>query len=269
MVAAPTSPEAGAEDAQPGRRAGFARWSAVPAAGERRLKTSEVVAIRVVHEIVSAGLAPGDTLPSESDMLATYDVSRESLREGLRLLETQGLISIKRGPGGGPVVAYSDPRNLGRTCALHFHFAEATYEELFQAWELTDPLLADLAARNGDRAHVREVMSRWLEGPEPDPQEFVVVSSSFHDDVARLAANRVLALVLPAFTCIVADYIVSSFDPVVLHHEISHDHGLIARAIVAGRPSAAKRLSHEHVRHITNAYRSQFPERMDDLVEWR
>lgn len=225
--------------------------------------------MRVVHEIVSAGLSPGDTLPSESDMLSAYDVSRESLREGLRLLETQGLISIKRGPGGGPVVAHSDPRNLGRTCALHFHFAEATYEELFQAWEMSEPLLAELASRNPNRAVVRDVLSRWLAKEEPDLANFVVVSSSFHDDIAGLAANRVLALVLPAFTCIVSDYIISTFDTVVLHEEISHDHRLIARAIIAGRPSASKRLSQEHVRHITNSYRKQFPNRMNDLVEWR
>jgi GntR family transcriptional regulator, transcriptional repressor for pyruvate dehydrogenase complex len=249
------------------------RWSATPGArGDRRLKTSEHIAMSIVSEIVSAGLRPGDRLPPESEMLQHYGVSRESMREGLRLLETQGLISIKRGPGGGPIVGYSDPRNLGRTCALHFHFAEATYEELLQAWEMAEPLLAELAARNADRNAVREVMGRWTTGAEPvaiEPAEFAAVSSGFHDDVAGLAANRVLSLVLPAFTCIVSDYIVSTFDTVVLHEEISHDHRMIAKAIMAGRPHAAQRLSAAHVHHITDFYRKQFPARLADLVEWR
>src|SRR4051812_18011504 len=70
----------------------------------RPLKTSEIVARDVVRDISNGGLQPGDGLPSESAMLEQYGVSRESLREGLRLLEVQGLIRIRRGPGGGPIV---------------------------------------------------------------------------------------------------------------------------------------------------------------------
>src|SRR5262245_43750238 len=83
-------------------------------ATNRPLKTSEMVARDVVHAIVTRGLRTGDKLPSEAAMLAEYGVSRESLREGLRLLEVQGLISIRRGPGGGPVVGRIDAANLGR-----------------------------------------------------------------------------------------------------------------------------------------------------------
>jgi len=249
------------------------RWSATPASrDDRPVKTSEQVAQQVVHDIVSRQLRPGDRLPGEAEMLELYGVSRESLREGLRLLETQGLISIRRGPRGGPVVGTSDPRNLGRTCALHFHFAGATYEELFRAWEMAEPLLAALAARHPDRAAVRQQLLRWSEGVAPGPEEpaaFVAVSNDFHDQVAGLADNRVLSLVLPAFTCIVADYISSSFDTVVMHEEISHDHRLIARAIVAGRPTAAQRLSEAHVRHVTDSFRARFPGNLGDIIEWR
>ena len=84
----------------------------------RGLKTSESVARDIVHDIVTAGLQDGDGLPSEAAMLQQYGVSRESLREGLRLLEVQGLIRIRRGPGGGPIVGSLDPANMGRTSTL-------------------------------------------------------------------------------------------------------------------------------------------------------
>jgi GntR family transcriptional regulator, transcriptional repressor for pyruvate dehydrogenase complex len=51
--------------------------------------------------VLEGGLGEGDSLPTEAHMLAHDGVSRESLREGLRLLETQGLITLRRGPGGG------------------------------------------------------------------------------------------------------------------------------------------------------------------------
>jgi DNA-binding FadR family transcriptional regulator len=56
-------------------------------------------------------------------MIRHYGVSRESLREGLRLLEVQGLITLRRGPGGGPVVGHIDPATLGRTSTLYYHVA--------------------------------------------------------------------------------------------------------------------------------------------------
>src|SRR6185436_5963734 len=86
----------------------------------RSLKAAEVVARDVVRSITAAQLQPGDGLPSESQMLQQYGVSRESLREGLRLLEVQGMISIRRGPGGGPVVGTVDSANLGRMSTLYY-----------------------------------------------------------------------------------------------------------------------------------------------------
>jgi len=67
-------------------------------------KTSEVVAFAVARDIAEHGLRSGDRLPLEAEMVEQYHVSRESLREALRLLEAQGIVSIRRGPGGGPVV---------------------------------------------------------------------------------------------------------------------------------------------------------------------
>ena len=97
----------------------------------RPLKTSETVARDIVHSVVAGGLGQGDSLPSEARMLEQYGVSRESLREGLRLLEAQGLITLRRGPGGGPVVGAVDPANLGRASTLYYHLVGATYGELF------------------------------------------------------------------------------------------------------------------------------------------
>ena len=73
-----------------------------PAMARRADKVSEVVARAIVHDIVSRGLEPGATLPSEAVMLARFQVGRASLREALRILEVHGLITIKPGPGGGP-----------------------------------------------------------------------------------------------------------------------------------------------------------------------
>jgi GntR family transcriptional regulator, transcriptional repressor for pyruvate dehydrogenase complex len=81
-------------------------------------------------------------------MVEQYAVNRESRREGLRLLEVQGLITLRRGPGGGPVVDRLDPANLGRISTLYYHLAGGTYAELFEAWAIAETILAERAARN-------------------------------------------------------------------------------------------------------------------------
>src|SRR5437764_3910532 len=114
----------------------------------RRLKTSESVARDIARDIMEAGLTTGDALPPEAAMLQQYGVSRESLREALRLLEVQGLISIRRGPGGGPIVGAIDPANPGRASTLFFYMPGATYREQLEARIIGEGVLAEMAARN-------------------------------------------------------------------------------------------------------------------------
>ncbi len=93
-------------------------------------------------------------------MARQYGVSRASLREALRLLEVQGLIHLKPGPGGGPAVGTVEPANLARTASLYFHLGAATYGQLMQAQVLIEPLCAQLAAQHPDR---REVMAPFID----------------------------------------------------------------------------------------------------------
>src|SRR5262249_29577466 len=121
-----------------------------PASRLRSVKRSEVLAREIVEEIVAGGLAPGAVLPAEGVMLDHYEVGRASLREALRLLESQGLVTLKSGPGGGPVVGEVDAANLGRTATLYFRLAGATCGVLAEAMLVLDPWLAELAAERAD-----------------------------------------------------------------------------------------------------------------------
>ena len=103
-------------------------------------------------------------------MLEQYGVSRRSLREGLRLLEVQGLISIRRGPGGGGR-RHRRPHALGRVSTLYFHMAGATYAELFEVWAMAESEMAERAARNPDGEARAAAMAPYLADTPPGADE--------------------------------------------------------------------------------------------------
>jgi GntR family transcriptional regulator, transcriptional repressor for pyruvate dehydrogenase complex len=239
----------------------------------RPLKTSETVARDVVLGIADDGLSEGDYLPSEARMLEQYAVSRESLREGLRLLEAQGLIVIRRGAGGGPSVGTVDPANLGRMSSLYYFLIGATYRELFEAWAVADGYLAERAARNPDRQLVRTTLKPYREADaEPEPasiEEFVRHHADFHSALANLADNRVMQLSLMSIGQIVTHHVVVTADPRGIRTIIHDDHRAIAEAVVAGKPIKARDTMQAHIRRLVDYSEANSDESvLDKLIEW-
>lgn len=240
----------------------------------RPLKTAERVARDIVHEIAVRRLQPGDALPAEADMIAQYGVSRESLREALRLLEVQGLIGIRRGPGGGPSVGTVDPANLGRISTLYFELAGGTYRELFEVWIDSERLLAERAARHPDAAHRTEVMKPFLEGPLPGApraakEAYIEELVGFHGAVASLCGNRVLELMLQAPGQIVTHHASLVTDPRDLHAQLEHDHLEIARAVTAGHARRAGESMRAHLDSVAALYVTQLGDDLDSRIAWR
>ena len=97
---------------------------------KRGAKVAEALAQEIVHEIVSRKLPPGTLLSSEAQMLEDYGVGRGSLREALRILEVHGLITMKPGRNGGPMVIEVRTRDYGRMSTLFFHLGGVTFREL-------------------------------------------------------------------------------------------------------------------------------------------
>jgi GntR family transcriptional repressor for pyruvate dehydrogenase complex len=236
----------------------------------RTSKTSEIVALEIVRNIVAQDLKPGDRLPLEAEMLVQYRVSRSSLREALRLLEVQGLIGIRPGPGSGTVVGRVLPGNLARTLTLYLHMAGSTYNQLLDAWVATEPVMARLAALNPDRAHVKEMMTPFLSDQDTHDGKWSPVEGvDFHERVARLANNPVLELVLKSISYISTEQVLANPERDELEEQIIHDHSDLAEAIIAGKADKAEQLMAEHIQHIVEDFKSYWPRRVGEKIQWR
>ena len=250
----------------------LASWSARSSApGLRPVKRAELLAREIVEEILNRGLRAGDLMPPESAMLERYQVGRASLREALRILEMQGLVSLKPGPGGGPVVGVVNAANLGRTAALYFRLDGDTRGVLAEAMLVLDPWLAELAAERAEVTEVMDVLGPCLEAADVAGDDSAWIwrtAPEFHDAVYFLSRNGVLKTLASAIGSIFRHQVLSAVDLKSAQPQFLADHHRIAEAISAGNAAIARRLAYEHMEIIIETASSQSPGLFDRVIDW-
>src|SRR5215510_4741827 len=116
--------------------------------------------------IISGKLSDGESLGHEPDLVARFGVSRPSLREALRILEAEGLISVVRGMLGGVVVRKPDERLTARTAALVLQARNVSLADVYEARSLLEPtavrIIASSRARRGAAEELRQLIKEQL-----------------------------------------------------------------------------------------------------------
>jgi DNA-binding FadR family transcriptional regulator len=107
----------------------------------RAPKTSELIAAQLRRQIVRAAVKPGEKLPPETQLMKQFGVSRPTVREAFRILETEGLIVVR--PGSRGIVAVHTElrasRSSGETGSPErFRHAVKAYKELLGLIEAGD-----------------------------------------------------------------------------------------------------------------------------------
>ena len=237
---------------------------------QRTEKVAESIAREIVQDIRRNNLGPGDTLPAESAMLERFGVGRGSLREALRILEVNGLVVLKPGPRGGPVVAPHDPASFGQMMTLHLQALGATYRQLLDARLECEAVLARKAAeREGDEAAaiVRAALTA-VPVKAGEDETYTVATRGFHHAVGQASGSPVLALVADAIYAIWSVRVTRVLYPAEHREKVLKDHAAIARAIERRDPKRAERLMREHMERYREFCEERYPARMDDLVDW-
>jgi GntR family transcriptional regulator, transcriptional repressor for pyruvate dehydrogenase complex len=236
----------------------------------RSRKLSEVVARMILQDILDDGLIEGAKLLSEAEMMEQYDIGRATLREALRLLEVQGLIVVRSGPSGGPVVRLLTPGDFGRMARLHLQLTGATYEHLVEARLILEPIMAGLAAAHRDLAGLERLEEAVSHGPEgvADDQRWVEVTRDFHYAVAGMSGNPVLDLIVRALKEIFEDKSRQALAPQDRRVDVHEAHDQVAKAIAAGDRDAAEQAMRVHMQDYAELVRSTRPGMLDELIEW-
>lgn len=231
-----------------------------PMPGFRRI--AEQVADHLRSRILHGDLVDRDLLPKEEELRSGYQVSKSSFREAMRVLETEGLISVRRGNVGGAVVRRPSAENVAYTLAVVLSSQAAAIDDVGTALREVEPACAALCAARPDRVAVvvprlQSVHDRNLENIE-DLVSSTQWSRRFHETLVSSCGNKTLILVAGALESLWSshetDWAQSHTHPASLpvleRREVLESHQQLIDLIALGESDQARRLAATHLARV-------------------
>ncbi|CAA0131917.1 Pyruvate dehydrogenase complex repressor [Mycolicibacterium vanbaalenii] len=163
----------------------------------RSPKTAELVAGTLRRMVVDGTLTDGDFLPNEAELMAHFGVSRPTLREAVRVLESERLVEVRRGSRTGARVRVPGPEIVARPAGLLLELSGATIADLLTAKSGIEPMAARLLAQAGPTEAFDEldqmlealIAEGWQSG------RLAETTGAFHLRVVQLSGNATLSIV--------------------------------------------------------------------------
>lgn len=168
------------------------------------------VADEIKDWVVERGLQPGDRLPGEVELIDRFGMSKGTIREAMRLLQAQGLIETKTGPGGGSFVGEVTRERATALLANYFYFRDVTIDDIYQVRIALEPeLAASLAGRLSD-SQLRElelIMEDYSDAAADAEEERRqhVASLRFHSRLSDFGGNALLGFFIGFMAQILTD----------------------------------------------------------------
>lgn len=233
-------------------------------------KTAVLVAQRIAADIQRRGNKVGDRLPPEKVMLDEYQVGRGTLREALRFLELQGLISLKPGPGGGPVVEQPDGSGLAASLTLLLQFENASFRTILEARAGLEPIMTQLAALRCTEEQLAELKNNLDHMAEANDDEhlFLKLKGEFHDLISKASGNAIFVNLIDALAGILDGAAIGIELPAHRRLAVHKAHERIFDALAAHDPTAAAAAMRVHIDEFTRYAETKFPDALDSPVRW-
>lgn len=162
-----------------------------------RRKAYEEVADQIRERIFAQHLRVLDRLPTERELAEQFGVSRMAVREAIRTLELNGLLTVKKGPKGGIFVAQDYDRPISDSIVNLLAGGEASLESLFEVRELIEPYAASRAAELGSDDDFARLEALIGEAAREGARGQSIRSRNieFHRLVIRMSRNPIIEVV--------------------------------------------------------------------------
>lgn len=215
---------------------------------------AELLAEQIEDEIIDQGWPVGTVMGSEAELLEKYGVSRAIFREAIRIVDHHGVAEMRRGPGGGLVVATPDLDAVVRTVTLQLHFHRIDPDhvsETRRALELrTVQLAAERLAPEGEellRQHLAEEQERIRARSEGPRARYQPATLDFHLVLAELTGNPAMRLFVQIAAGVQTRQSPGPDQIDEFAAEVNHAHRRIAEAVFDGDVETAQRRMARHL----------------------
>lgn len=210
----------------------------------------DAVLQHLTQEIESGRVGAGSLLPNERKLAEDLHVSRGAVREAIKVLQAQGIVTSRVGQGGGTRIATTQGSALGGILRLHMALEAISFQELTDTRVVLERAAAATAAGNVDSDVLEELCARMEHEEEID--RFNDLDTAFHVEIARLGNNRLVRDLTIAIRQAVASHIligeraVAKWEP--FRANLVHEHRHIISALRSGDGNLAADLTEAHVR---------------------
>jgi GntR family transcriptional regulator, transcriptional repressor for pyruvate dehydrogenase complex len=209
--------------------------------------------------ILGGDLPAGSRLPNETEMSAMFGVSRSTVREALRVLSSQNLVTTSRGVGGGTFVARPEPEQVAQyleaSLGLLSASEDVTVSELLEFRGLLEVPSAGLAAErrtDDDLEVLRETLHVESEGSFGSSA--FEGHRAFHQTVLEASGNGLLEMVTrPIFTTLRTRFLRDNA-PVAFWQQVAEEHLRIFRCIEERDVDGARHEMQVHLDALAKVY---------------
>jgi DNA-binding FadR family transcriptional regulator len=176
---------------------------------ERKRKIPERIAESIAKDIIENRLEPGTVLGRQDELLEKYNVSRDPLREAIRLLEWQGIAKSVRGKKGGLIVSGSAERSVVYILRDYLNLTDITFDEVMEVRRVLEALAVKRASERLDEqgiAELKELLNeRWVKHSSrgEDIKHLFIVFKKINE----IAKNPALALLLEPLNFLSIDFV--------------------------------------------------------------
>jgi DNA-binding FadR family transcriptional regulator len=214
------------------------------------------------REIFAGRLRAGDPLPAETQLAEQLGVNRSTVREGIRLLEQSGL--VERNGGKRPRISVPHYLALASSASRALVLHSVTFRELWEASMVLEPSIAHRAARHADARGLAELSANLEEmsgaveriesGGPADVTGFVGLDREFHEILAKIAGNRVLALAHESVTSLFIPAGQIILPKLRTYRRVLDAHRYIFECLRTQDADGARNWMHKHMDDFRRAY---------------
>jgi GntR family transcriptional regulator, transcriptional repressor for pyruvate dehydrogenase complex len=233
-------------------------------------KQSVLLARDLANHISDQGLPEGTRLPTEQEMQQQFGVGRNTIREALRLLELRGVITIRSGRGGGPVVRRPRSSDLGEALLLVLQFQSATLTDIIDARILIEPMAASAAATSitEDALAKLKATNGSIRAADNDEANFSHQNSSFHSIIGECLGLPVITVLLDSLKSVHDGLSYGVHYPPERIRSIARAHQKIIDKVDAGDTAGAEAAMRRHLFEAKKYWESNYPQTCSQPLRW-